>query len=114
MSLPSGGFTSDEIYGDVLLNAGILPVLFRGVVKQCVNNKLAITEAAGSLSAAEKLLRDDVNSGSFTEQSAINRIMDYLRQDATGKWVTRGMWLASGDVTALLTTAWANILKKYS
>ena len=113
MTLPVGGWTTDEGYGDALVLNGLQNTIFRSVVKQTANAILAAKEIAGTLTAPEKLLQADLDTNGVAD-ILVGRMIAFLRQDATGKWTARGTWMASGEISALLTTAWPNILKKYS
>jgi hypothetical protein len=114
MALPSGGWLTNEVIGDVIAQLGLLPTIYSATIKQVLCSILTAKENSGNLTSAEKLLQADIYQGGIVLQNIISRITDFVRLDSGGGWNLRGMYMTPMDLTTAIVAAWPNILKKHS
>ena len=107
MPVVAGGWTADAVTVDYLDQSGQTPAIFKGMVQTAIKSILSAKEVAGTLTTAEKALRD---SGDYCADRAI----EFIKADSSGKFASRGYYMPGGDITSVLNTQWANILKRYS
>lgn len=110
--LPTNGYTTDEMVAQGMLEEGLAFKVFRSTIRQVCISIIAAKEIAGTLTASEKLFRTDL--GKDSTSSGVDQVLAMIKQDASNRWVNRGIWMSSADVTTIVNAAWANILKKYA
>jgi hypothetical protein len=104
MAIVAGGWTVDSGFVEYLDKTGIATTLFSALVVESIKQKLCDLEVAGTLSPAEKALRD---SGDYS----IDRVLQFIRKEP--KW-TRGLYMPAADIKVCIDNQWANILKRYA
>jgi hypothetical protein len=114
----SGGWTTDQIYCDVI-DAQYSDQIFKKVVRECVIRTLIAKEETTTLTLQEKSLQQAVQSPQFNPNTInydpdIDRIIRLIWEDTSGQYgVYRLTMMVSTDIMNALTAQWANILKKY-
>lgn len=101
----AGGWTVDQGYIDVINDNGLDLSLFRAAIITAIKAKLIAIEIAGTLSPAEKCLRD---SGDYS----IDRVIGFIKTEI--KYISRGQNSPYADVVTMINNQWANILKRWT
>lgn len=98
----TGGWTVDTGYVDFLESTGRTHDLFKSAVIEVVNQKFADLESAGTLTPAEKAMR---NQG-----WSVDRVIQFIKNEP--KW-SRGIWMPWVDIRTCIDNQWSNILKQF-
>lgn len=101
----SGGWTVDQGMINIINDSNLSTTLFKSAIVSAVKAKLAAIEIAGTLSSAEKALRD---SGDY----AVERALEFIKTEI--KYTTRGEACPYADVVMMINNQWANILKRWA
>jgi hypothetical protein len=114
MPVVAGGWTEDAGYVEWMDRSGHAKIIMFCVIIEKIKQKMATLEVAGTLSTAEIDLRNAVcglDAFQNPNHQDLERILQFIRKDA--KW-SRGLYMPSADITSVLDSQWANILKKWS
>jgi len=104
MPIVAGGWTVDGGFVEYLDRTGMAFTLFAALVTEAIKQKLCDIENTGTLSDAEKSLRD---SGDYS----IDRVLQFIRKDP--KW-SRGLYMPFADIVVVINNQWTNILKRWA